>query len=157
MIYGKMKKTILRNCICMACILLIVGCSNKFEKLIRQDNKQIVIDAKTKLMWQDDKNKIKKNWIDAKDYCNNLNFAEFSDWRLPKLKELLTITDDKINNLAVSPAFKNIVPKYYWSTTSHVAIGAFAWLVNFKSGNDGNAYKVSPYHVVCVRNTLPNN
>ncbi len=131
---------------------MLISCSNKFEKLIRKNNKQIVIDTKTNLMWQDDKNQIKKNWNDAKNHCNSLNFAGFSDWRLANIKELRTITDKKVNNLSVNKAFKNIVPKYYWSTTSYIPISAFAWLINFKSGNDGNAYKITSYHVICVRN-----
>lgn len=185
-----MSKKILKSWVYLTFILVIIGCSASFKelstdinnkfiqknkkiKLIRENNKQVVIDMNTKLMWQDNKSNIRKKWSDAKSHCNNLKFAEFSNWRLPRVKELLTITSNKINNLSVNQSCKNVFPKYYWSSDVYVpklisswprnskkvkriikddmSQHVFAWLVNFKLGNDGSAYKSTPYYVMCVR------
>ena len=40
----------------------------------------------------------RKRWIDAVDYCNNLNEGGFSDWRLPDLNVLATLIQNCNSN-----------------------------------------------------------
>ena len=54
-------------------------------------------DPATGLMWTKKDNGYDVNWQQAKDYCQNLQFAGFSDWRLPVIDELLGIYDPAIN------------------------------------------------------------
>jgi len=70
----------------------------KIEKkstLKRDDVKEVVVDSATGLMWQDnsDAQSVQKNWQDAKEYCHNLNHANYSDWRLLTISELETLID----------------------------------------------------------------
>nr|MBF0222012.1 DUF1566 domain-containing protein [Desulfobulbaceae bacterium] len=52
-----------------------------------------VIDSTTGLMWATTDNGIDTDWNTAKAYCENYSVGNYSDWRLPTLKELGTIFD----------------------------------------------------------------
>lgn len=51
----------------------------------------IVTDTSTGLIWQ--KTYKRKNWQEALDYCENLTYAGFSDWRVPNKNELLSLVN----------------------------------------------------------------
>jgi hypothetical protein len=52
-----------------------------------------VIDNVTGLIWTQDLSKMSMTWEEASEYCENLEFAGYDDWRLPSLKELWSIRD----------------------------------------------------------------
>jgi len=120
-----------------------------------------------KLMWQDepytdgekqaykdDKNSGKAgNWEYAKNYCENLSFAGYGDWRLPSIDELLSITDDTRYDPAIKDGFKNVVSDYYWSSSPDVSDSSGAWGVYFESGSDGWGDKSDASFVRCVRDS----
>ncbi|MFI3239781.1 MAG: DUF1566 domain-containing protein [Bacteroidales bacterium] len=52
-----------------------------------------IIDQNTGLMWQQTPPMDGMTWAEAKEYCENLEYGGYSDWRLPTLKELFSISD----------------------------------------------------------------
>ena len=52
-----------------------------------------IIDDSTGLMWQQIPTSEDFSWQDAVDYCENLEFAGYDDWRMPSCKELYSISD----------------------------------------------------------------
>ena len=50
-----------------------------------------VLDTQTDLMWAAKDNGVDINWQAAKIYCENFSGGGYSDWRMPKLKELVGI------------------------------------------------------------------
>jgi len=61
----------------------------------RDDAKDVVVCSDKKLgnlMWQDGAEIFKGTLDEAKQYCKDLNFAGFSDWKLPSRTELISIT-----------------------------------------------------------------
>ncbi len=52
-----------------------------------------VIDLNTGLMWQQTPPVEGMTWAEAKAYCENLEFGGYSDWRMPTLKELFSISN----------------------------------------------------------------
>ncbi len=52
-----------------------------------------VTDKNTGLMWQQTPPMEGMTWAQAKEYCENLEFGGYSDWRLPTLKELFSISN----------------------------------------------------------------
>ena len=117
----------------------------------------IVTDRQTGLQWQDDYSDnggaVKSaKWIDAITYCENLSLGGYSDWRLPNIRELLSITDRSREDPAIDPVFQSVASSYYWSSTT-VADGTdFAWYVNFYRGYSFRYYdKNAIYYVRCVR------
>jgi hypothetical protein len=115
---------------------------------------EIVTDSKTKLMWQDnaDASSITRNWQGAIDYCEALNFGGYTDWRLPNINELKSITDRTRNNPAINPAFVNVTTNNnYWSSTSISGYTNNAWVVGFYYGGVDNYYKDNNGYLRCVR------
>ncbi|SFV56162.1 Fimh-like protein [hydrothermal vent metagenome] len=105
----------------------------------------ILIDKKTKLIWQDNTSLkyIKKDWQGAINLCKNLNLSGHTDWRLPSIKELESILKTNFKNIGGS--------EYYWSSTQHESSKEFAYMMNFKRSYEYNNYKTYERYVRCVR------
>ena len=124
-------------------------------QLTRDDTKEVVIDQNRKLMWQDDASvkTTTKDWSGAINYCDNLSFAGYSDWRLPSHTELLSIVDKTKYNPAIKTGFKNIASDFYWSSSPYVSGSSGAWVVNFYNGYDYGGPKSNSHLVRCVRDS----
>jgi hypothetical protein len=79
-----------------------------------------VLDSMTNLEWQrtamEDED---RDWQGALAYCEALTHAAKSDWRLPSIKELLTIIDESALDAPVVDAtsFGDSSASRYWSST----------------------------------------
>ena len=145
------------------CAVSVLGCSlaSGYEIVIdstidsiRDSSTQTVEIIKTHLMWQDDESakSVTKHWQGAIEYCQNLNFAGYSDWRVPSLEELRTIVD-KNNSPTIKSEFKNTASYLYWSSTPFADGSDYAWVINFDGGGEGNGDKSYGYNVRCVRDS----
>ena len=70
-------------------------------------NKSLYVDNKNSLLWAGAPG---NKWADALDYCENLTFAGFSDWRLTNINES-SLFRENLNNR--DPAYS-----YYYSSTT---------------------------------------
>ncbi|MEA2051052.1 MAG: DUF1566 domain-containing protein [Campylobacterota bacterium] len=127
--------------------------SYTYPALQRDDTKEIVYDPSSKLIWQDNSaaKSTKRDWEGAKSYCRDLSFASFSDWRLPTIKELESISDYSRYPNAYKKGFKNFTSSSYWSSSPDVSNSSDAWLVYFKSGYSDYDGKSSKGYVRCAR------
>ncbi len=158
-----MKKTVIIATALFSTLLsaeiIEVTQSSKMPKasniLVRDRAKEVVIDSKTHLMWQDnsDAKTVKKNWQGAKGYCQNLSFAGYHDWRLPDINELLSITDYTHTLLPIRSGFENVVARDYWSASSDVDVSYVALGVSFAYGIYGTGNKRNSSYVRCVRDS----
>ena len=89
-------------------------------------------------------------------------FAEYSDWRLPNAKELLSLVEacrvyPAINanffpNTPLSPiGFGGDSRPWFWSSSPSYHHSNAAWVVEFRHGNDGNKNRRSSFSVGHVR------
>jgi len=126
-------------------------CSVQADEFYRDDAKEVVIDKKLSLMWQDDSSvsSIDKNYTDAIAHCEELEFAGYNDWYLPKLSELKSIVKAENYPKCIDKAFENVYPDYYWSSTEHSS--KFAWIVLFIYEDVVYYHKTDPSYVRCVR------
>jgi hypothetical protein len=91
-------------------------------------------------------------WATAITNCEGLEYAGKSDWRLPNVKELMSIADYERVSPAIDTAkFPNCQSNYYWSSTSYAGVAGYAWVVYFVNGNVGSDGKTSVYVVRPVR------
>ena len=137
----------------------------------RDDEKQIVEDQITGLMWQDDAEAktITKPWVtqenyDARNYsdttgdtattyCSNLTLGNYTDWRLPTVVELQSIVvEGKSSPTIDTTAFVNYTTSYfYWSSTTDASRTYLAWGVYFYFGYTAHLGKSNNNYVRCVR------
>ena len=91
-------------------------------------------------------------WEEALSYCDTLILGEQSDWRLPTLKELDSITDLSVYSPAVNTRyFPDTQSNNYWASTTDDGTKSKAWVMNFNSGDDGTLDKASTGYVRAVR------
>lgn len=121
------------------------------------DDSLVVRDNNTGLTWQREDDKIYRSWDTAFAYCENLNLASYSDWRLPSRKELVGIVDYSRFGPALDTAvFSDIISSSlnntdYWSSTAAPNPG-YWWFVEFHLGLVSVANGAHHGHYVrCVR------
>ena len=129
-------------------LLLLSAQANEFY---RDDKKDLVIDEKRNLMWQDDvaASEVKKSYADAKEHCQNLEFSGFTDWYLPDVNELKSIVKAENYPRAIFKEFKNVYPSYYWSSSEYSS--KYAWIVLFIYEDVVHYHKTDASYVRCVR------
>jgi hypothetical protein len=93
------------------------------------------------------------NWESAINYSENLELAEYSDWRLPNIKELksLVIYTKWPVGWAILNIFPDIHLYYYCSSTSNPLDSDYIYYVEFGAGQVNSGFKSNPYWVRCVR------
>jgi hypothetical protein len=130
---------------------------------------EIVADNNTGLQWQRTlpttytgcawDSGTKCTWQGALNYCDNLLYGNFDDWRLPVLRELETLSDYDPYNPAIDTAiFPDNPAEGFWSSSPYVIYSPplYAWSIDFNSGAVGYANKeTTSLYVRCVRGDAP--
>ena len=140
----------------------VLSCLDGYEldgntcKLIRYEVlENTLIDHELGLEWQRTNLPTSTmNWNSAVSYCNNLNHAGYSDWRLPTLREMeLSIVDRFdgspyiIGNYEYFPEIKS----YYWTNTIYSSSSAY--YVYFNNGISSSSDISDSNYVLCARNS----
>ena len=108
---------------------------------------QVVSDRLTGLIWQKDYPALTKNWPDALQYCQNLEYDSYSDWRLPDQNELLSLVAfDQANPASLFPDMPGLE---FWSSSSSGPVSAAT--VSFGTAGLGERDMADGYYMRCVR------
>lgn len=118
----------------------------------KNNGNQTVTDKDTGLMWQSTEI-LPRKWENALAYCEKLQLGGFDDWRLPTIKELITLRNEKNTSPSIDtnyfPATRSAA---YWTSTTFSGHPGFAWYVRFDNGMEYNGgYKGRRYFVRAVR------
>ncbi|WP_316366542.1 Lcl C-terminal domain-containing protein [Candidatus Thiodiazotropha sp. CDECU1] len=91
------------------------------DNLFLENHNGTVSDAAMNLQWQQADDGQPRDWPQALAYCEGLNLAGYSDWRLPNIKELQTLVDYRYSDPAIDPNFFKQQDKrgWFWSSTTH--------------------------------------
>ncbi len=111
-----------------------------------------VTDNRTGLIWQQGEPGA-MTWGSALSYCEGLNLGLKTDWRLPNIKELESLTDDTKYNPAIDTNyFPSAISSNYWSSTTFANSPGYAWNVYFNFGYVASYGKgFDGVYVRCVR------
>lgn len=134
--------------------------NNKDRFLARTlEGDDVVIDLATGLMWAADgdeagcRSATKCSWSVALNYAKSLDFAGFTDWRIPNIFELISIVDSGSEQpLILEPPFANTrFDSYWWTSTSRHGLTTFAATVGFSMWYVSLRSKITNYYLRCVR------
>lgn len=121
----------------------------------------VTVDNRTGLMWVT--NPVDAGiggtyiWEDGLTACGTTigaagTYAGYNDWRLPNVRELLSIVDYNRQNPAINTAyFFSTQNNSYLTSTTVAPSTASAWWINFSDGAVGSNNKANPYYIRCVR------
>ena len=116
-----------------------------------------VTDPKTGLVWQQTADTKKREWLEALEYCETLNFANHSDWRLPDIIELTSLVDYNRSDPALDPSFDSN-KSAFWSSTPFLLPPELdttvMWAVDFSNGKPFRIGYATGLNVRCVRGGL---
>lgn len=140
--YSKTASTLSIDVRCVRGTTLSETLSTSTTNGVRKDNN-------TKLYWQVDYTS--KTWEEALEYCENLEYGGYSDWRLPNVNELYSL----INHGRYGPAstFSGMPGATFWTSTANAAS---VLSVNFANGTVSTIVKNYSEYVRCVRSDLCN-
>lgn len=80
------------------------------------------------------------------------DFAGYTDWRLPRVRELQTIVKYENHSPAIDvDAFPNTSNTFFWTSSRCPVLSTNYWAVNFNDGAIGSRYMESRYLVRLVR------
>lgn len=111
----------------------------------------MVEDTGTGLRWQRGVNAA-KDWTSALQDCVDLRLGGFDDWRLPTVKELLTLVDESALDPSLDvAAFPDTPSEWLWASSPGLAPPSYAWAVSFTDGFSTPAAATQHYVSRCVR------
>jgi len=116
------------------------------------DNKNgTITDRNSCFMWQKNESSA-MTWEEAVNYCKALRLGGYSDWQLPDVHMLQSITDEKRFKPAIDAAFfPSAVSGHYWTVTEYAFDNKQAWDVGFGNGDAYFHDKEEKANVRCVR------
>mmetsp|Transcript_19533 Transcript_19533/g.29681 ORF Transcript_19533/g.29681 Transcript_19533/m.29681 type:complete len:632 (+) Transcript_19533:60-1955(+) len=118
------------------------------HNFILSDDGLTIYDSVWDLTWMQADDGNTYDWQGALNYCENLDFAGESDWRLPNAKELQALVDyTRSPDTTSSPAIDSIFDAtsftneggdldwgYYWTSTTHLDLLSAEWAVYIAFG-----------------------
>ena len=113
----------------------------------------LIFDNTTSLLWQNtnENSKLEITHKQAKNYCARLTIEQYSNFRLPSVKELQTLVDFNRHKPAILNAFNHVSSDVYWSSTPDVYRNESVWAVDFKTGSVKTTGTTYDRHVRCVQ------
>lgn len=132
--------------------------STSFNIVHFKDNSDgTVTDNFTGLTWQKNYIQNTMTWEEALSYASTFTLAGKSDWRLPDIKELQSLNEEKLSSPSIDKTFfPNLATGRYWSSTSSINSNTKAWDLNTEFGIVSYSEKTSKDNVILVRGGLDN-
>ncbi len=115
---------------------------------VTENGDEMISDSGTNLFWQ--KNPVKKaTWKEALAYCESLDYAGHSDWRLPNKNELLSLVDyskiaaeaeaeeeeetEEEDEVEAISSFPGMTADIFWTSTP-APVDYYVWVLNMQGG-----------------------
>ncbi|MDA3800333.1 MAG: DUF1566 domain-containing protein [Kiritimatiellae bacterium] len=122
---------------------LKTGVSSPVPRFSVQSNTNVVLDNLTGLMWTRNANLFgKQNRNNAIAMCKNLTYGDYSDWRLPTVRELFRLLDfqNSFPSLPTGHPFTGVQDYDYWTSTTVPTDMSHAFVVGIHYGGVNSIY-----------------
>lgn len=111
-----------------------------------------ITDQLTDLIWEQLPYADTLTWEQALVFADSLNLSGHSDWRLPNIKELQSLSDVSRMNPCINTNYFNISgQKKYWSSTTLPNLTTKAWYLDTRYGITTYDFKTNKHYLFCVR------
>ena len=111
-----------------------------------------ITDNLTGLIWQQTPSANPMTWEEALVYASDLKSGGKSGWRMPNIKELQSLNDEKLIKPSFNKSyFPTISSGNFWSSTSMQNAASKAWDINIDYGIVSYNDKTVKEYVICVR------
>jgi len=136
-------------------LMLIFSFSFAFASdLKRNSSLKVVVDNTNKLMWIDNSSvlKLKFTHEEGEEYCENLSYGGYSNWRLPDIEELKLIVDKRNEKTNIHKSFRYRIADGFWASKAHWrTLWFYADYMYFISGTPYFDSRHKKKYVRCVR------
>ena len=107
-------------------------------------------DSKTMLRWKQNLEPMSYTWTAAQGRCQQLAGGS---WRVPSMKELMTIVDvrQKTPPVIDAVAFPGTAPDFFWTSSQFASNSSLTWTVTFLDGSANIDGAANMYAVRCVQ------
>ncbi len=123
----------------MLCLAGVVMPGASFAQQCVDNEDGTVTDMLNGLMWQ--KATIERiTWSHAMSIVPNLDLGGYSDWRMPSMDELKTLSSSSCLSMMDAGMFNH---SWHWSATTDPYNNAWAKLVLLRTGEEEGFYKTS--------------
>ena len=133
----------------------LCGAGTEGQRFVPDDptNPTEYCDNDTGLFWVKTPDSILRNHADALTHCAELNLGNGQTYRLPEVKELISLVDYSqfFPALPAGHPFMNIQNGSFWSATPLVTSSSNLWEVDFAKGFVDNLNKSLTNSVWCAR------
>ena len=123
--------------------------TNIDENFKRDSQREVVIDKLHSKVYYDAKPTKKMHFFEAWDYCKNITFDGYNDWRVMSKEEAVSLLELSRPKTTVKHAFKNVQKEKYWTATQDRYDEA--WYVDFDLGRYSTKKETYKYRTICVR------
>jgi len=125
--------------------------STRFQYVDDEDT--VFIDKLTGLMWAKDPGSAQRNWTSAIDYAYQSSYADYTDWRLPNMREMRSLLHYGRNTAEwlTGIGFVGLQSNLYWTSTTYYNQTTRAYYVHLGEGIARIDYKTEAYRVLLVR------
>ena len=104
------------------------------------------------LMWKKTVEASVMTWVQALAAAEASNFASYTDWRLPNLKELRSLVEEcRVYPSINDTVFPGTTNSGFWSGSPIANFPNMAWWVGFDGGGVGSASRTNSFYVRLVR------
>ena len=117
--------------------------------ILRDNNNGTITDLATKLTWEQSRSVM--NWHNALNSCANLVLGGAQNWRVPNIKELVSIADYRTPSDVHSIDWFDEVGGFIWASHENISNTPEAWVLNAQSGSILSYPKNLDITVRCVR------
>ncbi len=140
--------------------LTVVGEDSEYQihPLSFTDNGDTITDNNTLLMWPKAIDNISKNWSAAQTHCADLTTDDYTDWRIPTIKEFQSIFEldqvfPVVDNTTYFTGITGTGPDF-WTSTIYPGNSGRSIIVSSGRGNSSDvSTDLLAERVYCVRDT----